>query len=555
MDSSKSDTSNTPKEDGLCLPQGLDAGDIVLFNRRCLTFSPFGAAICFTAKAYARSRWDHIGIIVKDPDGSLHLLDAGFGGVRKFPLRDRLERSKSDDLCIRRLAMPRTNEMRQKLSEFSDEVVQAPYKKAAQELLRVIKLPNRAELERLSVLKLELEADLKSLEKQSRQVAPTSQPVLQAEHDRVQRQLEVVTHRLSEEGEVSPGKAAFESLDISAGLFCSELVAAAFQRLDVLSPYPPATGYSPSDFSDNSRLFLLNQAFLGPPEYIKKDSRWARAQAPAPHKTVDPNLLRDVLKSSRLEDLPKDQRKFEHFAQCLEPVLLQPGQVLFSPGEFSDAFYIVESGELERLMHPQGTSESVVVGTLGRGSGVGLRGLLYDTPRTATCRATQQSVVWRCDRATFHRFCLEFADRKAIRSRTERRKLYNILTHNYLFKRLDRIPGPEVVDSFFPVSISDGDVLCKDGERGKNFYIINSGEVELRHKVTRQPCHPSTSAPCGGHQCGSGVPRACFICRMFGHCARDCANQPHMSQPSLSPLRAVLSSTLELAGLPWCCSK
>ena len=68
--------------------------------------------------------------------------------------------------------------------------------------------------------------------------------------------------------EVSPGTAC----DISAGLFCSELAAAAFQRPDALSPAPPpAAGYS--NFSDDARVFLLNQAFLGPAEYPERNSR------------------------------------------------------------------------------------------------------------------------------------------------------------------------------------------------------------------------------------------------------------------------------------------
>ena len=179
---------------------------------------------------------------------------------------------------------------------------------------------------------------------------------------------------------------------------------------------------------------------------------------------------------------PAGGLRTQQFMQSLRPIVVQPGQVIFSPGDYPEAFWIVESGKIERRMNPQGTTDSVVVTSLGPGSEVGLRGLTYDTPRAATCVAKEPSVLWRCDRATFRRFLLEFADCRTIRDLTERRMLYSILTDHYLFKRLDRLPGPEVIDRFFNVDLQPGEVLWEQGTEGRNFYVVKSGHLELSER-------------------------------------------------------------------------
>jgi len=469
----------------LWLPDGLDAGDVILFNRRCSAMGVFGAAVCAGAKLYYNSKWDHIGIVLREPDGSLYLLDAGFGGVRKYPLLERVQRSQADDVCVRRLAVPRSERFRATLLEFANEVIDASYKKKVRDLLRVIKMPNTSEVERLNALDSELEAETKALQKQAHRVAATSQPVLLAELSRIERQREIVQYRLREEqwGTHWPFKPLQERFDAQRGVFCSELVAAAYQRLELLPSFPSPTKYSPNDFSSNADtpLFLSNNVFLGPEEYIKRDGRPMAAPAVPQQCNLDQQLLERALRQTRLEDVLKDERRMRQFVQELTPVVLQPGQVLFSKGDFADGFFIVESGRIERLMKPQGVEdgEEVVVATLRAGASVGLRGMTYDTPRTSTCRAVERTVLWRCDRAAFRKFLVEFVDHKVVRDYTEKRRLYNILCDHFLFKRLDRIPGSEVVDCFFNVEVKAGDVLWTEGSPGDNFYIVKAGEMEV----------------------------------------------------------------------------
>eukprot|EP00667_Euglena_gracilis_P001324 EG_transcript_1323 len=343
-------------------------------------------------------------------------------------------------------------------------------------------MPNAAEVERLNALSVELHTEVRALRRQSQQVSATSQPVLLAELARIERQLEMVQWRLKEEhGILLPHLQ--ERFDTQRGVFCSELVAAAYQRLDLLSGFPAASGYSPNDFSSgaDTPLFLLNNAFLGPEEYIMREGRPVRLPAAPQPCHLDRQLLQKALRQTRLEGLMKDEAHLKEFLLSLTPVVLQPGQVLYSAGDFADSFYIVESGKLERLMTPPGQEggEPEVVTTLHAGAEIGLRGLTYELPRTCTCRAVERSVLWRCDRPTFRKFLVEHVDTLVVRDYTEKRQLYYILTQHFLFKRLDRIPGPEVIDRFFNVDLKAGETLWTEGSPGDNFYVIKSGEMEV----------------------------------------------------------------------------
>lgn len=58
----------------------VEVGDLVLFDRRCAPMGPFGASICYGAKALTMTPWDHVGVVVQREDGELCVLDANFSG-------------------------------------------------------------------------------------------------------------------------------------------------------------------------------------------------------------------------------------------------------------------------------------------------------------------------------------------------------------------------------------------------------------------------------------------------------------------------------------------
>jgi CRP-like cAMP-binding protein/Zn-dependent protease len=75
-----------------------------------------------------------------------------------------------------------------------------------------------------------------------------------------------------------------------------------------------------------------------------------------------------------------------------------PGEVLMSQGEPGDAFYVIESGQLDVI------ENGMRVRTCGPGEYVGEIALLFDTPGTATVQTTTSAHLYRLDRDGFTTF-------------------------------------------------------------------------------------------------------------------------------------------------------
>jgi hypothetical protein len=82
-------------------------GDIILFARSCLAMDLISSVICISAKVTSLTEWDHLGLVVENPETKeLHLLEANAGGVTLHPLKDRLKRTKSLKIAVRKLMSP-----------------------------------------------------------------------------------------------------------------------------------------------------------------------------------------------------------------------------------------------------------------------------------------------------------------------------------------------------------------------------------------------------------------------------------------------------------------
>lgn len=57
--------------------------------------------------------------------------------------------------------------------------------------------------------------------------------------------------------------------------------------------------------------------------------------------------------------------------------------------------------------------------------------------------------------------------------------LYKSIAKNVLFSHLDENEKKDIFDAMFPVKCNIGDVIIKQGDDGDNFYVIETGEVEI----------------------------------------------------------------------------
>ncbi|KAA8495512.1 Uracil catabolism protein 4 [Porphyridium purpureum] len=536
---SESDGSNTaiPVPIGAAqLPAGLDSGDVVLFNRSCRKMKIYAMLVCAAAKMVSNSRWDHVGMVVKHPDtGELLFLEADFGGVKLRSLAERVARSKSNEVAVRRLNIVRSDRDRRALFDFANEMLGTPYESAAGTMIKSVIDPlGKQERERMHALLLEKKAQLREINRELEEAALTlfQRRSLESERKRVAGAVAVIQIRLEEEIKRAHAD-VFEAVDDLSKVFCSELVAAAYQRLGLLETYPPAAGYNPKDFSSeqtnppgvhllrgarlSEEIFIKDQSFhfrkageagsVASNKREKKDSEEDISQWLWPRRNKEPikvrhakiselngvkagdspsresrHTIREVLKRTPISSSITDEYKRAHLIKSFRAVILNPGDVVFHQGDYGDSFFIVESGRLERFIdksYAQGgeRGQPTLVTTLGPGTSCGMTAFSFNVPRTGTVRAVEPSLLWTVDRPTFEKLRDAGSDAGKVYARLDRRELRELIKNHFLFRNMDRI-GPREVDAFFPVTFRAGDVIFSQGDRGENFFIIKSGEVE-----------------------------------------------------------------------------
>ena len=57
--------------------------------------------------------------------------------------------------------------------------------------------------------------------------------------------------------------------------------------------------------------------------------------------------------------------------------------------------------------------------------------------------------------------------------------LQKAIGKNVLFAHLDENERSDIFDAMFPVNALPGEIIIQQGDEGDNFYIIDSGEVEV----------------------------------------------------------------------------
>lgn len=495
------------------LPAGLDSGDVVLFNRRCASMSVKGAILCGISKAFSNSQWDHVGVVIRHPaTGELLFLEADFGGVKLRSLQERMSRSKSNEIAVRRLSTVRNASMRERFYAFAQEMIGRPYEISTGSMFARISDPlAKQEKERLSALLLDKQAQMEEITKELQTAALTTfqRRLLTSELTRVRDTCAQIRQRLSKGHDVHPTLSAPPSIDPRlrysnpteakvekdlSRVFCSELVAASYQRAGLLGAYPPAFRYTPKDFSSQQThppgVHLLKGARLNSEEYIRRSARASRESPLPPRKKFRgfyegdmPSrearmVIRDALKRTPIYSLVPDEYKRNHLLKSFRARIVDAGDLVFEQGGYGNQCFIVHSGVVERFMQ-KGEEDPICVNTMGPRSSFGLTAFTFNTPRVSTVRAKERTLLWELDRETFELFRDASSDIKSILSAVDDRKLRNIIKDHFLFNSLDNV-GYNEVSAFFLVKFRAGETVFNQGDAGDNFYIIKSGELE-RH--------------------------------------------------------------------------
>lgn len=459
----------------------VDTGDIVLFDRPCLSMGIWGGMICMGAKFLGGTKWDHVGVVIRDPETKeLFVLEAALSGVKLRSFNERIKRSKSNAIAIRRLQVNREfKEFHQRAMEFAIEMKSRPYEDRILPLFNAgVVVPSRSVREHVSneLLRTERQITRIQTDLQSKSQPGFATKTLDHELTRLRSKHSELTHQL-QQTEVS----LFENQNDPTKLFCSELVAGLYQYLGILPTYPPANSFTPQDFSQDttSRLALRADAALSPEEYIKiregeVDSSVDAEIVPEREKIL--YCLRrhkyfSTLTDAELSCLVKKFRRRVYY----------PGQLVYSQGTKGDEFYIVESGTFEAHRDTNLSFNYAPKPYCTKkfpGNSFGGSSLSRNAPRWSTVRASSESdataCLWCLDKDDFDQ-AVELRHKETQRCPSELIESHPILS---------TLSHKELTEAFYPIELPANATVIRQGEYGSSMFVIKEGKCRV---VRRKP--------------------------------------------------------------------
>ncbi|MDG4667936.1 cyclic nucleotide-binding domain-containing protein [Mycobacterium sp. 236(2023)] len=180
------------------------------------------------------------------------------------------------------------------------------------------------------------------------------------------------------------------------------------------------------------------------------------------------------------DPLPNSLR--DRLASQIEPLDVAAGEVVIHQGEYGDAFYVVEDGELEVYVDRR------FVRSLGPDDFFGELALLADGPRTATVRATTNCLLWTLPRNAFLAILTGFpATSQVIEAASSERTAHLPAPADHL-TALSQVPLLAALDAETIDAVAGGvtvrrcehsSVIFRENDFGDDAYFVVSGQVRM----------------------------------------------------------------------------
>ncbi|XP_019350457.2 cGMP-dependent protein kinase 1 isoform X2 [Alligator mississippiensis] len=156
--------------------------------------------------------------------------------------------------------------------------------------------------------------------------------------------------------------------------------------------------------------------------------------------------------------------------QSFTPAQHGPGDTVLAEGTEGHAMYIVAEGELSV------TQRGRRLRTLLPGDVFGELALLYNCRRTATVTALTPVRLWALDRQTYRAIVTGSAKRR-------RAQILGSLREAQCLQGLSDAHLSKLLDAMEECTFGHDEVIIREGDEGKDFYIILRGEVRVSRSV------------------------------------------------------------------------
>lgn len=174
-------------------------------------------------------------------------------------------------------------------------------------------------------------------------------------------------------------------------------------------------------------------------------------------------LLRSIQDNLLFKNLSREQNKQLIGYMTLTSVAWQEN--IIRQGEEGDKFYVVQKGSFVVSV------DGVPVQTINKGGCTGELALIHGAPRAATVTALQKSEVWYLERNVYRKVLVVFSKKQSDQNLAFLKKVA-------LFQPLLQKEIVVIAKALYENCFSTGEIIFQQGEAGKRFYIVKTGEVD-----------------------------------------------------------------------------
>jgi len=188
------------------------------------------------------------------------------------------------------------------------------------------------------------------------------------------------------------------------------------------------------------------------PIFVKSDSEKAAINA-----VLETNFV--------FSSLEKEDRG--NLVDAFEKIIVTGGLTIITEGEVGDYFYVIGKGDVNFSI------AGSKVGSAGAGSSFGDLALIYNCPRAATCVAKSTCTLWRLDQVTYRKVVAN----NAMANENVKR---NLLKKVPFLESVDDADLNKMASAATTVKFSKGESIVQKGEIGKDFYVVQDGQVTIK---------------------------------------------------------------------------
>ncbi|MCP5003105.1 MAG: cyclic nucleotide-binding domain-containing protein [Planctomycetes bacterium] len=155
------------------------------------------------------------------------------------------------------------------------------------------------------------------------------------------------------------------------------------------------------------------------------------------------------------------------------------GELIFDQGDPGDRFYIVYSGKI-RIFRKNDIQKEINLGVNTRGDHFGETALITDSPRNASARAVEESVLLSIEKKSFNEYIFSKPDlREYFDKFVKFTSINQFLKSSTDLSALSPKDLKELIRSFNSELYKEGDVIFRQDLGADKFYIIESGKLKV----------------------------------------------------------------------------